>query len=161
MPTEPKTTRLALLQGKPWAVTPLVIALLLLDGLRALQGVPLLVLTIIIAFLAGDGFPRLLRRKELQPLAQVGALVASLILLLAFCYQRSLPQLLLLLVTAGVVVSILFVVLAFIGEASKRGLKGLRDCFLMAGFGLFLGALLSGLLFLRPGPPGGSGRAAP
>ena len=145
----------------PWAVVPLVIGLLLLDVLPALRGAPLLVLTIVIAFFAGDGVTRLLRRKELQPLAQVSALVATLMLLFTFCSKQDPPQLLLLLITGGVVVAILFLVLAFIGDVSKRGIKGLQGFLIMAGFGLLVGGILTRLLIFWPRLPGGGSTAAP
>jgi FtsH-binding integral membrane protein len=161
MPSKLELSAFRLARGRPWAVVPLVVALLLLDAVPALEGTPLLALTVVIAFFAGEGFSRWLGRKELEALGQVSALVATLMLLLAFCYRRELSQPLLLLITAGVMVSLLFVVLGLIAEVSKRGLKGLGDFLLMTGLGLVLGAVLVGVLFLRPGPLGGEGAGWP
>lgn len=138
-------TRRALL--KVAIIGPLLVLLVGLDTVRALQGMPLLVLALGLGLLLTERARLRLRGSGRSNLATLPFMAAALVVLLAFCRGRNLSQLLLLIITLALVFDILMVALAGIGEAGKRGAKGLFEFAALAGAGLALGFLLS-LLFL-------------
>jgi hypothetical protein len=88
-------------------------------------------------------------------------MAAALVLMFAFVRGRDLSQALLLVVTLAVVFDILIIALALIGEASKRGVKGVAEFLGLAATGVVLGAALSLAFVLGVGRPGGMGLAQP
>ncbi len=145
-----------------FAVIAVVLVLLLaLDTISALEGLPLLVVAIGLALLVTDRVRVRLRSKQRTALAMLPFMAAALVLMLAFCRGRNLSQAVLFLVTIGVVFDILLVALALIGEASKRGAKGVLEFFGLVGIGLAVGLVLSVVFLVKLGPLGGMGRAEP
>lgn len=120
-----------------------LILLLALNTLAALERVPLLVIALGLALLVTARLRVWLRGKDRAGLAMLPFMAAALVLLIAFCRGRNLPQIVLLLVSIGVVLDILLMALAAIGAVGKRGAKGLCEFGAVAGLGLVMGLALS------------------
>jgi hypothetical protein len=142
-------------------VAGVLVLLLALDTISALEDLPLLIIALGLALLATDRLRVWLRSKQRASLAMLPFMAAALVLMLAFCRGRDFSQGILLLVTIGVVFDILLAALALIGEASKRGAKGLLEFLGLVGAGLVVGVALSFLFVVKLGPLGGLSRAAP
>jgi hypothetical protein len=138
-----------------------VVLLLALDAVPALEGLPLLLIALCLALLATDRLRTWLRSNQRAGLAMLPFMAAALVLMLAFCRGRNLSQVILFLVTIGVVFDILLVALALLSEAGKRGLKGVAEFFGVVGIGLVLGCVLSLVFVIKAGPLGAIGRAEP
>jgi len=147
--------------GKLGGVVGALLVLLALDALVSLQGLPILVILLGVALLVTEKIRVWLREHERAGLAMLPFMAAALVLLLAFCRGRDLSQGLLLIVTLCVVFDILLVALALIGEASKRGAKGVGEFFGLVGVGLVLGLALSVVFFMEIGRLGGTSLAGP
>jgi hypothetical protein len=138
-----------------------LVVLLALDALVSLQGLPILVILLGLALLLTEKIRTWLRQHERAGLAMLPFMAAALVLLLAFCRGRDLSQGLLLVVTLCVVFDILLIALALIGEASKRGARGVGEFFGLVGAGLVLGLLLSVVFLMEIGGLGGTSLAGP
>lgn len=147
--------------GKLGGVIGALVVLLALDALVSLQGLPILVILLGLALLLTEKVRAWLREHERAGLAMLPFMAAALVLLLAFCRGRDLSQGLLLIITLCVVFDILLVALALIGEASKRGAKGVGEFFGLVGVGLVLGLALSVVFLLEIGRLGGTSLAGP
>ncbi|MBN1459215.1 MAG: hypothetical protein JXA57_06750 [Armatimonadetes bacterium] len=147
--------------GKLGGVIGALVILLALDAFVSLQGLPILVILLGFALLLTEKIRAWLREHERAGLAMLPFMAAALVLLLAFCRGRDLSQGLLLVITLCVVFDILLVALALIGEASKRGVKGVGEFFGLVGAGLVLGLALSGVFLLEIGRLGGTSLAGP
>jgi len=143
-------------------IGPLLVVLVGLDTVRALQGVPLLVVALGLGLLLTERARAWLRGSDRRNVAMLPFMVAALVILLAFCRGRNLSQLVLFLITLALVFDVLMVALAAIGEASKRGAKGILEFIALSGAGLALGLVLS-LVFLleEVSGLGGMGLAKP
>ncbi|UCC69308.1 MAG: hypothetical protein JSV79_05180 [Armatimonadota bacterium] len=143
-------------------IVPVLIVVVALDTLRALQGVPLLVVALALALLLTERARTWLRGSGRRNVAMLPFMAAALVVLVAFCRGRNPSQLVLFLITLGVVFDVLMVALAAIGEASKRGLKGMFEFVALSTAGLALGLVLS-LVFLleEVSGLGGMGLAKP
>jgi hypothetical protein len=137
------------------------VLLLALDAVSSLEGLPLLLVALCLALLATDKLRLWLRSKQRASLAMLPFMAAALVLMLAFCRGRNLSQAVLFLVTIGVVFDILLVALALLGEAGKRGAKGLLEVLGVVGIGLALGLVLSLVFAIKAGPLGAMSRAEP
>ena len=140
---------------------PLLVALLLLDQVSALQGLPLLGLTLGLALVVAEAARVKLHAKGRANIAMLPFTVAAVVLLLAFCKGRHITQGVLFLITVGVVFDVLMVALALIGEASKRGIKGVLEFAGLICGGLVLGLALSLILLAGPGYMSGVSLAGP
>jgi len=140
---------------------PLLILLLGLDQVSALQGLPLLLLTLALALLIAETLRVRLRAGGRANIAMLPFMAATLVLLLAFCKGRHVTQGVLLLITTATVFDILMLALALIGEATKRGVKGLLEFAGLTCVGLTLGFALSVILLTAPGHTGGVSLAGP
>lgn len=140
---------------------PLLVALVLLDQVTALQGLPLLVVTLGVALLVAETARVRLHAKGRANLAMLPFMAAALVLLFAFCKDRQITQAILFLVTVAVVFDILMVALSLIGEATKRGAKGVLEFAGLTCAGLALGLLLSLILLAGPGHASGVSLAGP
>jgi hypothetical protein len=140
---------------------PLLVMLILLDQVTALQGVPLLAVTLGLALLAAETARIRLHAQGRTNVAMLPFMVAALVLLLAFCKGRHITQGVLFIVTVGVVFDILMVALSLIGEASKRGVKGVLEFAGLTAMGLALGVVLSLILLAGPGHMSGVSLAGP
>ncbi len=143
-------------------VVPLLVVLVALDTVQVLEGLPLLVIGLVLAALLTGRLRAWLHRTGRANLAMLPFTAAALALLLAFCRGRNLSQLILLGTTLGVVFSVLMAALSGIGEAGKRGLKGVVEFVGLAGVGIAIGLALS-LVFLleEVGSLGGTSLAGP
>lgn len=143
-------------------VVPLLVVLVALDTVRVLEGLPLLVIGLVLALLLTNRLRGWLHGTGRANLAMLPFTAAALALLLAFCRGRNLSQLILLGATLGVVFSVLMAALSGIGEASKRGVRGVVEFLGFAGVGLAIGLALS-LVFLleEVGSLGGTSLAGP
>lgn len=153
------------MKSKLWvkvAITvPLLVALVVLDGILARQGVLVLAIGLGAALLVGERLRAWLRERERANLAMVPFMAAALVLLVLFCRGRNLHQGLLLVVSVGVVYTLLMVALAAIAEVGKRGVRGALEFVGAAGLGLALGLALSLVFLLEPGQLGGASLAGP
>ncbi len=140
---------------------PLLALLIALDGIAALEGVPLLILTLGVALLAGDFARGWLRAKGRGNLAMVPFMAAALVVPLAFCRGRDLSQLVLFLITLGLVFDILLIALALIAEAGKRRAKGVVEFLGLLAAGLAAGFVISLVFVLVHGGPGATSLAGP
>ena len=140
---------------------PLLVLLVLLDQVSALQGLPLLAVTLGLALLVAETSRVRLQSKGRANIAMLPFMAAALVLLLAFCKGRHITQAVLFVITVGVVFDILMVALALIGEASKRGPKGILEFAGLTCVGLVLGLALSLILLAGPGHMGGVSLAGP
>jgi len=140
---------------------PLLVLLVLLDQVTALQGVPLLAVTLGMALLAAETARVRLHAQGRANVAMLPFMAAALVLLLAFCKGRHITQIVLFIVTVGVVFDILMVALSLIGEASKRGAKGILEFAGLTVMGLALGVVLSLILLAGPGHMSGVSLAGP
>jgi hypothetical protein len=138
-----------------------LVILLALDALVSLQGLPILIILMGLALLLTERTRMWLREHERAGLAMLPFMAAALVLLLAFSRGRDLSQGLLLVVTLSLVFDILLVALALIGEASKRGVKGVAEFFGLVGLGLVLGFVLSVVFFVEIGRLSGTSLAGP
>ncbi len=143
-------------------VGPVLVVLVGLDTVRALGGVPLLLVALGLGLLLTERARVWLQESGRRNLAMLPFMAAALVVLVAFCRGRDLSQLVLLLITLGVVFDILMVALAAIGEAGKRGAQGVFEFVALTGAGLALGFVLS-LVFLLEAASGlgGMGLAKP
>jgi hypothetical protein len=140
---------------------PLLVLLVLLDQVTALQGLPLLAVTFGLALLAAETARVRLHAKGRANVAMLPFMAAALVLLLAFCKGRHITQGVLFIITVGVVFDILMVALSLIGEASKRGAKGILEFVGLTAMGLVLGVVLSLILLAGPGHMSGVSLAGP
>ncbi|MGD0110511.1 MAG: hypothetical protein ABSD48_01465 [Armatimonadota bacterium] len=140
---------------------PLLVLLVLLDQVTALQGLPLLAVTLGLALLAAETARVRLHAQGRANVAMLPFMAATLVLLLAFCKGRHITQGVLFIVTVGVVFNILMVALSLIGEASKRGAKGILEFAGLTVIGLALGVMLSLILLAGPGHMSGVSLAGP
>jgi len=140
---------------------PLLVALVLLDQVAAFQGLPLLVVTLGVALLAAETVRVQLHSKGRANIAMLPFMAAALMLLFAFCKGRHITQGVLFLITVAVVFDILMVALSLIGEATKRGAKGVLEFAGLTCAGLALGLLLSLILLAGPGHMSGVSLAGP
>ena len=153
------------MRSKKWGKFGIVVgalaALLALDTLVALEGLPLLVILLGLALLMMDRLRRWLLAHERAGFSLLPFMAAALVLLLAFTRGRDLSQAVLLLVTLAVVFDVLLIALALIGEATKRGVKGVLEFVGLAGMGLVLGLVLSLVFMAEVGRLGGTSLAGP
>jgi len=147
--------------GKIAIFIVVVVLLLALDTVRALEGLPLLVVALALALFATERLSVWLKAHERVGLALLPFMMAALVLLLAFCHGRNLSQGALLLITIAVVFDILLAALAFIGEASKRGARGILEFIGLAGIGIAVGLVLSLVFVVEVGRLGGMSLAEP
>lgn len=141
---------------------PLILGLIALDAMPVLLGLPLLVLVGGVTALACEEYARLLKQGGVEPYPSL-ALMTGLLPLPFVHIARfwaaevppnitptwALPNWLLLILTLAVVFDILMIALALISDIGKRSWKSVRDFFVTAGGGLFIGCCLSFLLLLR------------
>ncbi len=127
---------------------PLLVVLILLDGIRDLQGLPLLLIALGVALVATEPMRIRLMKKGKVGVAMLPFMAAALVLLFAYCWRRDLSQAILFVVTIGVVFDILLVALAAISETSKRGFIGASEFAGLVAVGLALGLVMSLLLVL-------------
>jgi hypothetical protein len=130
-------------------VIPVLVVVVSLDTLRVLQGLPLLVVALGLGLLLTERARTWLRKSGRTNVAMLPFMAAALVVLLAFCRGRNLSQLVLFLITLGVVFDVLMVALAAIGEVSKRGLKGIFEFAALSTAGLALGFVLSRVFLLE------------
>jgi hypothetical protein len=147
--------------GKTAIFVVVLVLLLALDTVRALEGLPLLILALALALLATDRLRVWLRAHERIGLAMLPFMTAVLALLVAFCRGRNLSQGVLLLITIALVFDILLAALALIGEASKRGARGVVEFVGLAGVGIVVGLVLSLVFLVQVGCLGGTSLAEP
>jgi hypothetical protein len=147
--------------GKVIAAVALFFVLLALDSLTALQGLPILLILLGLVLLVTDRLRAWLQAHERAGLALLPFMAAALVLLLSFAKGRDLSQGILLLITLGLVFDILLVALAFIGEASKRGLRGALEFAGLTGLGLALGLVFSLVFLMELGRLGATSLAGP
>jgi hypothetical protein len=140
---------------------PLLILLLLLDQVSAFQGLPLLAVTLGLALLVAEMARSRLQAQGRQNIAVLPFMAAALVLLFAFCKGRHITQGVLFVITVAVVFDILMVALALIGEASKRGAKGILEFAGLTCVGLMLGFALSLILLAGPAHLSGVSLAGP
>ncbi len=140
---------------------PLLVLMVLLDQVPALHGLPLLAVTLGLALLIAEALRVRLQARGRANVATLPFMVAALVLVLAFCKGREITQAMLLVITLAAVFDILMVALAMIGEASKRGGRGVVEFLGLAGLGLVLGVALSLILLLGPGHAVGVSLAGP
>jgi hypothetical protein len=142
-------------------VAAALIAVVALDAVVPLEGLPILLILLGLALLVTERLRLWLKAHQRVGVSMLPFMSAALVLILAFVRGRDLSQALLLLVTLAVVFDILLVALALIGEASKRGVKGIAEFLGLAATGLVLGFALSVVFVLGVGRPGGLGLAQP
>jgi hypothetical protein len=140
---------------------PLLVLLVALDGIAALQGLPLLLVALGIGLLLMEGLRLRLRNSGRANLAMLPFMMAALVLLFGFCRGRDLSQGLLLGITVAIVFDVLLVALALIGEASKRGARGVLEFVGVAAVGVALGFVLWPVLLLGAGRWTGASLAGP
>jgi hypothetical protein len=140
---------------------PLLVLLVALDGIAALQGLPLLLVALGIGLLLAEGLRLRLRNSGRANLAMLPFMMAALVLLFGFCRGRDLSQGLLLGITVAIVFDVLLVALALIGEASKRGARGVLEFVGVAAVGVALGFVLWPVLLLGAGRWTGASLAGP
>jgi phosphatidate cytidylyltransferase len=144
---------------------PLILGLIALDGIPLLLGLPMLVLVGGVTALACEEYSRLLKQGGVEPYPSLalmtGLLPLPLVHIARFWWipgphqspnippTWTLPNWLLLILTLAVVFDVLMIALALISDIGKRSWKSIRDFFIAAGGGLFLGGCLSFLLLLR------------
>jgi hypothetical protein len=138
-----------------------LIILVALDGLVSLEGLPVLLILLGVALIVTERLRLWLRTHQRVGLSMLPFMCAALVLLVGFARGRDLSQGLLLLITLAVVFDILLIALALIGEASKRGAKGIGEFAGLAVMGLVLGGALSVVFLLGIGRPGGMSLAQP
>jgi FtsH-binding integral membrane protein len=153
------------MSGKSWVrIGIIVVALVLLvalDAVMSLAGLPILLILLALALLATERLRLWLRARQRVGLSMLPFMSSALVLMFAFARGRDLSQAVLLIVTLAVVFDILLVALSLIGEASKRGLKGLAEFAGLAVVGLVLGFALSLAFVVGIGRPGGTSLAGP
>jgi hypothetical protein len=142
-------------------VAAALIAVVALDAVVPLEGLPILLILLGLALLVTERLRLWLKAHQRVGVSMLPFMSAALVLMFAFVRGRDLSQALLLLVTLAVVFDILLVALALIGEASKRGVKGIAEFLGLAATGLVLGFALSVVFVLGVGRPGGLGLAQP
>jgi len=151
--------------AKSWVrvgiIAAALIAVVALDAVVPLEGLPILLILLGLALLVTERLRLWLKAHQRVGISMLPFMSAALVLMLAFVRGRGLSQALLLLVTLAVVFDILIVALALIGEASKRGVKGIVEFVGLAATGLVLGVALSLVFVLGVGRPGGMGLAQP
>jgi hypothetical protein len=142
-------------------IIPLLILLAGLDTLPSLQGLPGLLLALGLALLVTGRLRTWLRTSGRAGLGALPFMAAALVLLFAFCRGRDLPQIVLFSITVAVVFDVLLVALAAIGEATKRGAKGLLEFLAVASLGLALGFVVSLAFLVEISRLGGASLAQP
>jgi hypothetical protein len=151
--------------AKSWVrvgtIAAALIAVVALDAIVPLEGLPILVILLGLALLATDRLRLWLKAHQRVGLSLLPFMAAALVLMFAFVRGRDLSQAMLLLITLAVVFDILIIALALIGEATKRGLKGIAEFLGLAATGALLGLALSLVFVLGVGRPGGMGLAQP
>ncbi len=149
---------------KGWArigiIAATLIILAVLDVLVSLQGLPILLILLGLALILTERLRIWLRTHQRVGLSMLPFMAAALALLFGFAKGRDLSQGLLLLVTLAIVFDILLIALALIGEASKRGAKGIAEFAGLAAMGLVLGIALCTAFLLGIGLPGGMSLAS-
>jgi hypothetical protein len=153
------------MSGKNWArvgiVAGAIIVLAVLDAFVSLGGIPVLLILLGLALLVTERLRLWLKAHQRLGLSMLPFMAAALVLLFGFARGRDLSQAVLLVVTLAIVFDILLVALSLIGEASKRGLKGVAEFVGLATMGVALGFALSLVFLLGIGRPGGMGLAQP
>ena len=138
-----------------------LIVLVALDSLASLEGLPVLLILLLLTLLFTERLRLWLRTHQRVGLSMLPFMCAALVLLFGFARQRDLSQGMLLLITLALVFDILLIALSLIGEASKRGAKGIAEFGGLAAMGLVLGGALSLVFLLELGRLGGMGLAQP
>ena len=138
-----------------------LIVLVALDSLASLEGLPVLLILLLLTLLFTERLRLWLRTHQRVGLSMLPFMCAALVLLFGFARQRDLSQGMLLLITLALVFDILLIALSLIGEASKRGAKGIAEFAGLAAMGLILGCALSLVFLLEFGRLGGMGLAQP
>ena len=151
--------------AKSWVrvavVAAAIVAIAALDSFVSLGGMPVLLILLGLALLVTERLRLWLREHKRVGLSMLPFMTAALVLLFGFVRGRELSQAALLAVTLALVFDILLVSLSLIGEASKRGAKGVAEFVGLAAMGLLLGSALSLVFLMGIGRPGGTGLAQP
>jgi hypothetical protein len=151
--------------AKSWVrigiIAAALIAVVALDAVVPLEGLPILLILLGLALLVTERLRLWLKAHQRVGVSMLPFMSAALVLMFAFVRGRDLSQALLLLVTLAVVFDILLIALALIGEAAKRGGKGIAEFVGLTAMGLALGCALSVVFILGVGRPGGMGLAQP
>ncbi len=142
-------------------ITAALVVLVALDARDSLEGLPVLLILLGLALLLTERLRLWLRTHQRVGLSMLPFMCAALVLMFGFARHRDLSQGMLLLITLALVFDILLIALSLIGEASKRGAKGIAEFFGLAAMGLALGGALSLVFLLGIGLPGATGLAQP
>lgn len=138
-----------------------LIVLVALDGIASLEGLPMLVVLLGIVLVVTERLRIWLKAHQRVGVSMLPFMSAALVLLFGFARGRDLSQGVLLLITLALVFDILLIALSLIGEASKRGAKGVGEFVGLTALGLALGGVLCIAFALGIGRPGGMGLAQP
>lgn len=157
---------------------PVLFGLLYLDGFPWAFGLPLLALVVAASMFGAEEFRQMLLKRGFQPPPDMGMMMGALPPLFLYFYHYDYNNIVLLLLTLGIVVDVLMIALALIGDIVRRmaprpspvaagraerkseartgdeppaggTLGALRDFVLMGIGGVYIGGLLSYLIFLR------------
>ncbi|HUT73774.1 MAG TPA: phosphatidate cytidylyltransferase [Armatimonadota bacterium] len=158
---------------------PILYGLIFLDGYPWAHGLPLLAVVMVVSMLGAEEFRLLLCHRGFHPPKDLGKMMGMLPPLFPYFYHYDYNDLVLLALTIVIVVDVLMVALALIGDISRRALPrgkpsapvaagnppaarkaheppppggplgAVRDFVLVAVGALYIGGLLSCLIFLR------------
>lgn len=151
---------------------PVIVAVVLLDGLAPLLGLPLLALVLAVACCGAEEFAKMLRSwraqreaapasatrsadkadpagKKWQQPRYMGAFLGGLPALFLYFLDRDYKDWVLLVLTLAIVFNVLMAALGLIGDVAKRTWRAIVDFAILAAASAYIGGLLTVLLFLR------------
>jgi len=128
---------------------PLLALLIIADAFPQLLGLPLLAVVLVVAIMGGEELGRLLQAKGWEPPRYSGAMMAALPPLFLYFHHRDYNDYVLALLTLAIVLDVLLIALGLISDAARRRWAALPVFVVTAAGGLYIGATLSFLLFLR------------